>query len=322
MKKIISLGAFLFIVVIAYTAVWFWAAWQASAYVRTLETADGVSTPRVVCEDFRISGYPFGFDATCRGATIQTGDLTITAGVVQAAAEVYRPTHVIAFAESPVTFDDAFTGSRSRLDFDSAQASARLDGWRIGRVSVVVDAPAWTETLIGDRLLAQASRLEAHLLDMPEQHDAEAGLASLAQYVAVEGVNAPGADIADGRATFEAEITNLPDDVRLYGDADLLRRWQAANGRFNLVGLRGDDGGNFFTATGHLALDSAGRPEGQLQLSSRGVVERLGPMFPEQYRQWILGTQAADGSYSQTLNIAAGMVFSGLVPTGVIPPLF
>jgi hypothetical protein len=45
-------------------------------------------------------------------------------------------------------------------------------------------------------------------------------------------------------------------------------------------------------------------------------------MFPPEWKDWIVGNPAADGSYSQTLNIAAGVVFSGLVPTGVIPALF
>jgi hypothetical protein len=45
-------------------------------------------------------------------------------------------------------------------------------------------------------------------------------------------------------------------------------------------------------------------------------------MLPEAYRGWIVGAQAEDGSYSQTLNIAAGVVFAGLIPAGMIPPAF
>jgi len=52
------------------------------------------------------------------------------------------------------------------------------------------------------------------------------------------------------------------------------------------------------------------------------VVERLGPIIPDQYKGLILGGQAADGSYSQTISIAAGLAFAGLVPVGVIPPVF
>lgn len=322
MKKIIALGVVVFLLVAAYSVAWFWAAGQATAYVKTLETADGVSTPRVVCGSFAIGGWPFGFDATCTNATITSGDVTVTVAGLKASAEVYRPTHVLLFANSPLNIDDAFTGSRSRLDFATAQASVRLDGWRLGRASLVVAEPVWNDTVLEDRLLAKASNLEVHLVDVPAEHDSAAGLATLANYVLVEGLDAPGFEIGSGKSTFEAEITNLPDDVRTYGDADLARRWQMAGGKFDIVGFKGDDATSSFDATGTLGLDTAGRMEGQLKLHSRGVVERIGPLLPEQYRGWIVGTQSDDGSYSQTLNLAAGVVFSGLVPMGMIPPLF
>lgn len=322
MKKIIALGVIVFVLVAGYGAAWLWAAGQATAYVKTLETADGESMPRVVCAQFGISGWPFGFDATCTNATITSGDVTVTVSGLKASAEVYRPTHVLLFAQSPVTVEDAFTGSRGRLDFTDAQASARLDGWRIGRISVVVDGPVWNDTVLEDRLVAKATKAEAHLVDVPARHDTRTGLATLANYVRVEGLDAPGFQIGSGKSTFEAEITNLPDDVRTYGDADLLQRWQAAGGKFSIVDFKGDDATSSFEATGTLGLDTGGRVEGQVKLHSRGVVDRLGPMIPEQYKGWVVGTPAADGSYSQILNIAAGVVFSGLVPTGMIPPLF
>lgn len=321
MKKIIALGVVVFGLVALYGLAWLWAAGQATAYVKSLETADGVDAPRVVCSNFAISGFPFGFDANCEGATVETGDVTITLGGLKAAVEVYRPTHVLFFAQSPASISDAFTGSSGRIDFVRGQASVRLDNWRIGRASLVIDEPRLTDTVLEDRPLANATRLEAHLIDQPGKHDASKGLASLAQYVKIDGLDAPGWQVARGEAQLEAEITNLPDDMRVYGDADLLRRWQDAGGRFVLTGLKGGDSVGSFEASGTLGLDSAGRAEGQLKLHSNGIVERLAPLFPPDYQGWIVGTQAADGSYSQTLNIAAGVVFSGLVPTGIIPPL-
>jgi hypothetical protein len=322
MKKIIALGAVIFVVVAAYSVAWLWAAGQATAYVKTLETADGVTMPRVVCGDFRITGWPFGFDATCTNATVESGDVTVTVSGIKAAAEVYRPTHVLLSAQSPASIEDAFTGSRSRLDFVSAQASVRLDGWRLGRASAVLTEPVWNDAVLDDRLIAKATNVEAHLVDVPAKHDAAKRLATLEQYVLVEGLDAPGFEIGSGKSTFEAEISNLSDDVRTYGDADLLKRWQAAGGKYSIVGFKGDDATSSFDATGTLGLDPNGRIEGQLKLHSRGVVERMGPMIPEQYRGWIVGTPAEDGSYSQVLNIAAGVVFSGLVPTGMIPPVW
>ena len=322
MRKIVALAIVIAVLVAGYGAAWLWAAGQATGYVKSLETADGVNTPRVRCEGFGIGGFPFGFDVTCSNATIESGDVTLTVGGIKATAVVYRPTHVLAFVQSPVHVQDAFTGSSSRIDFASLQASARLDGWRIARVSVVADAPVWTDTVVGDMPIADAARVEAHLIDEPAKHDAKKGLATLGQFVKVEGLDAPVWNIAAGTTTFEGEITNLPDDVRTYGDPDLVQRWQAAGGRYVIASLKGNDSAGTFDVTGTLGLDSAGRAEGQVQLHSRGVVERLAPLFPPEYKDWIVGNPGADGSYSQTLNIAAGVVFSGLVPTGVIPPLF
>jgi hypothetical protein len=114
----------------------------------------------------------------------------------------------------------------------------------------------------------------------------------------------------------------LPDVVRCFGDLELLTGWQAAGGSFVLKDLKAVDGATNFDASGTLKLDAQGRLDGQLKLHSKGVVERIGPMLPEAYRGWIVGAQAEDGSYSQTLNIAAGVVFAGLIPAGMIPPAF
>lgn len=322
MNRFVILGLVVLALVGLWTGAWFWAAGAATSYVQSLETADGVSTPRLSCDQFAITGFPFGFDATCTGATIVSLDTTVTVAGLKASVLVYNPFHVLAFAQSPVTMDDAVTGSRSRLDFADAEVSARLSGWRIGRVSLVVNAPVWNDTILEDRLIADADRFELHLVDDPDRHDAKAGLASLAEYVTVEGLSAPLQKIVNAKATLQGEISNLPDDVRVYGDPDLIRRWQAAGGRFNLVSIDAADGTDFYRSSGTLGLDSQGRVEGQVKITSRGVVERLDPMIPANAKGLLLGGQAADGSYSQTINFAAGVVLSGLVPVGFIPPVW
>lgn len=322
MKKIIALGVVVFLLVAGYSVAWLWAAGQATDFVKSLATADGESTPRVTCGSFAVGGFPFGFDVTCTNASVVSGDVTVALASLKGTAQVYRPTHVLLFAQSPVEIDDAFTGSKSRVDFGSAQASVRLEGWRIGRASVVVTAPVWNDTVLDDRLLAKASKVEAHLVDVPAKYDTGKGLATLAQYALVEGLDAPGAEIGNGQATFESEVSNLPDDVRTYGDGDLLMRWQAADGQLTISGFKGGDATSSFEVTGTLGLTDGGRVSGQLQLHSNGIVERFGPMIPPEFKGWIVGTQAADGSYSQTLNIVAGVVLSGVMPMGMIPPLF
>jgi hypothetical protein len=322
MKRIIILGAVVVLVIAAWTAAWFWGAGFITEQVKALAKEDGVTEPKFTCGSLGVGGFPFGFDLTCTNAAVIYGDVTVTASGLKASAEVYNPTFVLVFAQSPVSIADAFTGSQSRVDFESARASARLNGWRIGRVSVVVEKPVWNDTVLEDRLIARAAHAEAHLIDLPADHDAKDGLAGLGQYAEVEGLSAPGFEINAARATLESTVDKLPDDVRSYGDPNLLKRWQAAGGTFTLSGLSAVDGESNFDATGTLKLDGQGRLDGQVKLHSKGVVERIGPMIPEAYRGWIVGAQAADGSYSQTLNIAAGVVFAGLIPAGMVPPAF
>jgi len=322
MKRIIALAVIVVLVVAAWTGAWFWGAGVVTAQVKSLETADGVSSPKVTCGSFVLGGYPFGFDATCANASMTYGDVTVIATGLKASAEVYNPTHVLVFAQSPVSIADAFTGSQSRLDFASLEGSVRLIGWRLGRVSLIVEKPVWNDTVLEDRLLAEADHLEAHLIDLPDLHDAKAGLAGLGEYAQIDNLNAPGFQIQAGKATWEGDIDKLPDDIRTWGDPDLIRRWQAAGGMFTLKGFKGTDGDTHFEATGNASLDAQGRVNGQVKLNSKGVVERLGTTIPEQYRGLIVGAPAADGSYSQTVNIAAGIMFVGLVPAGMLPPVF
>jgi hypothetical protein len=322
MRRIIILGAVVLLVAVLWSGAWLVGASAINGYEKTLEAADGVKTPKLACGSFGVAGYPFGFDLTCTKATVTYQDMTVTLSGLKASAEVYNPFFVEMFAQSPVAVADAFTGSQSRVDFRTAQASVRLDGWRIARVSAVVEAPVWNDTVLEDRLLAKADHVEAHLIDVPDQHDAKAGLAALGEYAEADNVSAPGFTIVAGKATFEGLVTNISDDVRTYGDADVLQRWQQAGGMFTLRGFTGVDGDRNFKATGNLSLDSGGRVQGQIKLNSKGVVEAVGPMIPDLYRGIIVGAQAPDGSYSQTVNIAAGTMFVGLVPAGYLAPLF
>src|SRR5690606_11532632 len=156
---------------------------------------------------------------------------------------------------------DAFTGARSRLDFAAAEASLRLTsddllaglggaGWRLARASLTASDLTWTDTLTGERPIGSADRLEVHLLDIPEQHDAEAGTAAIAAYAALHAFAIPGLAISGGDANLEAELTGLPDDLRRFDDPALLAAWRDAGGMLTLVGFEARAGEDFLAASG------------------------------------------------------------------------
>lgn len=322
MNRFIWLGLAVVVVVLVWTGGWFAAAALVTNEVKALESADGVTMPRVTCASFGVGGYPFGLDVSCSGATIVSEDRTVSVEAIRATAQIYNPFHLLAYVKSPVRVSDAFTGSSSRLDFKSLEMSARFNWFRVARVSVVGDSLVLNDTVLEDRLVGTADHVEAHLINVADEYDAARQLVTLGQYVTVTGLNAPGFEIANGTATFEGKVSGLGDDVRRYGDADALRRWQEAGGVFTLGSFRGEDAISSFESTGTLSLDSAGRPDGQFRVTSKGVIEKIGRLVPGALPAWIVGAPAADGSYLQVINIKAGIVFAGLVPVAAMGPAF
>lgn len=333
MNRFVWLGLVVLAAAGAWTAGWFYAAGQARSAVTSLASGDGQAAPALSCAALEITGFPFRFDLACTEATIVDGDISVSIAGLKGSVLVYNPTHALISAQTPITIADAFTGSQSRIDFTGAEASIRLqsadlwaglrgEGWRVARASLVADDLKWTDTLTGENLIASASHLEAHLLDIPEQHEPEKGLSALAAYARLEEAQAPGFQIASGEVSLEAELSGLPDDLRAFATPDVLQRWRDSGGQLKLVGLQGTAGEEFFKSTGTLALDSAARVEGQIQLTSKGLVERTGTLIAEDWKGLVLGAQAADGSYSQTLNMRGGFIFAGLMPVGQLAPLF
>lgn len=333
MKKFVTLIVLVLLVVGAWSAGWLWAAGEIRSSVASLGEGDGSAAPKLTCGTFDVTGFPFRFDVTCAAATIIDGDVTTTIAGLKGSVLVYNPTQAVFSALAPVTLADAYSGAQSRIDFAGAQGSASLlnddmlqgltgAGWRIGRISVVADGLTWTDTLVGDVLALSAGHAEAHLLDIPEAHHAETGTAALAGFATLTEVAAPGLAVTDGEVSFEAELSGLPDDLRAFADsAAALDRWRNAGGQLKLVSVKGSAGADFVEGSGTLGLDAGARVDGALQLRSRGVVERLGGLLPPELTGLIAGSPADDGSYSQQVNIKAGVVFTGLVPVAMIPPV-
>lgn len=332
MNRFIWLGLIVLAVAGLWTAGWFYAAGQTREAVASLAQADGEASPRLTCGTLDITGFPFRFDLSCSDARIIGGDTEIGIAGLKASVLAYNPTHALVSVRGPINLADAFTGSQSRIDFTGAEASVRLQsaefmaglrgqGWRLARASLVADGLSWTDTLTGEDLIADAEHLEAHLLDIPERHEPGKGLAAIAAYALLDQVRAPGLDIAEAEMSLEAELTGLPDDLRAFASDDMLRRWRDAGGQLKLVGLKAEAGEDFVSSRGTLTLDNAARLEGQVEITSKGLVERTGPLVPEEWKGVVLGAQAPDGSYSQTINLRGGFIFAGLLPVGQLAPL-
>ena len=68
-------------------------------------------------------------------------------------------------------------------------------------------------------------------------HAAAAGTAGLATYVSATTLDVPALQVTGGELSVEAELTKLPDDLRVLAAPDAIRRWQGAGGELKLVRL-------------------------------------------------------------------------------------
>lgn len=322
MKRIIALFIAIIVVVALWSGAWLFLSGEVRKNVVALADADGVTTPRLTCGTLNVSGFPFRFDVDCAKAQVLDGDLVIDIADINARVLVYRPTHVLAAAQGPIKIEDTFTGSQSTLNFATLEASARTDGWQIARIALNGTDLNWSDTLMGDNLIAKSAMIDLQLGDIPEQHDAAKGLAALAGYFQAKDLVAPGFTIANGNAEIEVEVNGLPDDVRLLAEPDALVNWRAAGGQLKLVSAHATDGDSDLKANGNLALDPQGLLDGQIDINSTKVAERLEPYLIEPYRTLVLGNPSPDGSHANVLNFRGGNVYSGLLPIASVPPLF
>ena len=87
-------------------------------------------------------------------------------------------------------------------------------------------------------------------------------MASLALYAPVQNLAWPGLTLTDTNADVQMELSGLPDDIRNWGDPQVLRAMQAANGALKIVAIHGTDANSVLDAQGELRLDPQGLLEG------------------------------------------------------------
>ncbi len=313
---------------------WYFASSQVSAAIAQFAANEGsAENPRLTCARSAVSGFPFRIDVTCEEATVLADDVTVTVAGIKASVQVDNLTHLLASAIGPVTYADAFYGRSNRLTFSALQASFRIttsdilkglsgEGWRIARISVVGNGLDWVDTIGEDLPVAKASHAELQIGDIPELHDKTAGTAALAIYFVGKDVVSPIYDLVDADGEAQLQLTGLPDDLRRFGDADLLPAWQAAGGKLEVVRVNATDGDDLLDASGTIGIDASHRVEGQLTYTNRGIRERLAPFVNPMILSVMSGLPEADGTFKQALQFANGSLLIGGIPLFQLEPLY
>lgn len=321
-KRIIALGTVVLIVILVWCGGWLFLADQIKRNVDALATADGISAPKVTCGTLHVGGFPFRFDLDCADGTLVSGDVTATLAELRVSVRVYDFMHARISARGPVMLTDAFTGGQSKVEWETLEASARIAHNRIGRVSIEGTKVVWTDMIFGDLVIASADKIETHLLDIPERHEADKHLAALASYSKLTNASMPAMTLDAADVELQANIIGLPDEIANLGAPDALQRWQQAGGKLQDIALNGTDGERFARAEGTLGLDDQGRLEGQINLTSRGVADLLFAAVPPQLKGAVIGPVGADGSTHQVMNFRAGVMVVGVLPLMMTGPLY
>lgn len=322
MKRFVIVIILILVVVALWVAGWFYIAGQVRAEIVRLAEADGVTQPRLVCEELSVGGLPFSFAPHCRGAHIVSGDLSIDLASLDGVALFYQPFHIQIFATGPAQISNAFSGASQELRWSNLHASLRLKGGAIERFSVVADDLVYADTLIGETVIGTSGHAEAHLIDATPP-DAPPGSGQIYDaYAIFENVKSDPYAITNGRATLDARLTGLPDPA-LWGDPQVLGFWQALGGRLTLRGLEVDADGFSLSAEGQASLSQMGLVNANLEISSRGLAARVADLVGDpSLAQIVLGSPGEDGVSHQSLTITDGTVTVGILPVAVLPPLF
>ncbi|AEQ52946.1 DUF2125 domain-containing protein [Pelagibacterium halotolerans] len=322
MKRFVIMIVAVVAVSVLWMGGWFYIAGQIRAEIGYLAQADGVTQPRLVCDRLDIGGAPFSFSPRCTDARITSGDVTVELAAITGTALFYTPTHIQLFATGPARIADAFTGATQEVRWSNLHASLRLDDGMIERFSALADDLVYADMLIGETVIGTAAHGEIHLLDATPADSPPGTGAIFDAYVTLEDVTSQTNDIANGRLVVDARLSGLPDPA-LWGDPQVLGFWQALGGELALRSIEASADGLSLTAQGAASLTDAGLVNGNLEIASQGVADRIATLVGDpSVARIVLGSPGEDGVSHQTLQVSDGTVVVGIIPVASLPPLF
>lgn len=323
-SKIVALAIFIVVLIVAYSAFWFYLAGQLQNRVEGV--IGGLRDEQVTahCDRLDVVGYPFRIGIACDGVSGTVGTLpaSFAATSFRSAAQIYRPSHIISELVGPLRLEIAGHES-AEARWDAMQTSTVFGATGLSRASLNADGLA----LVHDRADEPELRLDADNFQFHARRsgdDLELALMGrgarltgglLQQAIPAfdlvgEAQISGGADFLAGRSLAAAELrgTNgvLTNGAALIGDNAAIR----LSGPFDIA----EDGR--ISGTFDLAIDDLSAWQsalGDLLPALRGTIETAGSMLHS------LG--GGTGSVSVQLQLREGRVLLGIIPLGRIPAI-
>ena len=351
------------IVIVAVTAVvvlaavwsgmWFYASHRAQREIDAWMAREVLKGRKWSCADRGLAGFPFRFELTCRGATLETegGDaMQFTAASAHAVAQIWEPNHIVAEFAPPAVMRDRVTGQTYTATWSLLQMSGVGDlTGNPERFSLVVHnlvaeppqqvppgAPA--QPAAGQQApapLASAKLFEFHARRAPAASGDRDGVDYAVGLTGGEStlLAAFGAD-GPVDLTLQGTVTKAA-DLRPMAVEERLKEWARAGGVATLSRFVISTPKAAANATGEISLDPQGRLNGRLDLGLSGLGElteslgRAGTIPPDLAP--IIGALgmagkrgAVEGRPGVTfaLGFRDGVLRLGPLPVGVVPPVF
>lgn len=321
MNRFVSLMVFIVILVLGWTSAWFYAASRLTNEANTYFASISTLLQRFECETFNVEGFPFRFDVTCSNAKLFDFDLEVSIHELQASVLVYKPTHVLVFAQGPAQITDTFTGSKREVTWDSLSLSLRTNGWALARFSLETQNLQLFDTIINKTLVGSINHAQFHLVEDAQFYDADTHATQISAFAKIEGATMPEFEINDAKIILEASLATMPDDLRLWSPATISKNWFESQTGLNISKLEGSDERSNFSINGNMTATAQSMPNGNFDFFTQNLAQRFEPFVDSTAIQVVFGSQSQDLSRYQSYSLVHGVVLAGNLPIFTLAPM-
>lgn len=322
--------------VLVWSALWYGASVATGTVIDRVEQRSVRMGRDVSCNERTVTGYPFHLEVSCGNAGLDAQDQGIIADIdaVRSVALLYKPGHVIAEADGPLTVKlspaAGLTGELvGRWKTARSSVSAGLSGLkRASLVAEEIDVSATAPSGLGglEQLTMQGAQL--HVRPNPDTAaDFDVALTLNDILTTRLGKVLPEMDLGLlATAKDVGEALGFDPDLLLYN-------WLNNGGALDVEKLNFSSLGFVANASGPVTISQDGLVSGQVKLEISGMeklpdlVATVAPRFRQNAEQIAstfsgLSGNNPDGKVVIPLTLRSGIVSAGLLPIGRIPNLF
>ena len=331
----IGFVVFIIFVILAYTAVWFWAANKVDETVNQFSTNLRSQGSVLKCADQKVRGYPFRLGLFCSNLVFSNPvkATNVNLGEIRSAAQLYKPGHFIVEIDSPLKLEIPNLAPLI-IDWESLRSSANLTTSGYKRISLVSQNIKIAANDAGFKSpLGTIKDLQIH--SRPTPNDEAKNSLDLAVTI-TDWQIAGGADktIEPLLVHFDVSMEQAKYIIETRQDFMSFLRTNGANGKITDMTFATKSGGKL-NLSGPININQNGVVNGELTLNlsdPQKLVDYAGNVFPpvkaalEQTLPYLQGL--ADKSSGVTeindlkINIKDSVVYLGFFRIGQIPRLF